>query len=466
MPLVSKGSSASVENCVLACVADGETLREVCFSPDGTAVAFIASRDAGHWVRNANGTRVGYDAARNLVVGPGGETTACIALIGDRALVPINGVHHQTFRWVSEPLLGPDGRQAAFYGEHGQGACSQSTAGGSFCVVMGGVTRGPYESHGHMLFSQFDGRLVYTIQERGDSFVVCGSEESPHFDRVLRPELNVCDGSIWYWAYRSPKWLMVHNHEVVDTSDVCPVPYGPFLWSNGNHVAYWRCAETNWSLILNGQSVGTAPTPVGMINSIAVSDSGQVAYAFQSGGGVWVSVAGEKQGPFDAVGAPTFSPDGRRLAYIARRSHKSYLVLDGELWEPFEAILPEEGALSNYLEDVPVFSDDGSSVAYRARRGQSEYIVCDGEAGEPFDFVSGGPAFSPNNGHLVYATGESLKEYVVVDHHRSEPFNRIWSPSPESSLSLMWKPTFSADGNKVLFGALSEGQLLWRALSI
>ncbi len=218
--------------------------------------------------------------------------------------------------------------------------------------------------------------------------------------------------------------------------------------------------------MLNGQLVGTAQTPVGMINSIDVTDSGQVAYAFQSDGGVWISAAGEKQGPFDAVGAPTFSPDGRRFAYMARRSYASYLVLDGVPGEPFDAILPEEGDLSNYLEDIPVFRDDGLSVAYRACRGQSEYIVCDGEAGEPFGFVSGGPAFSPNNGHLVYAAGESLKEYVVVDHHRSEPFNRIWSPSPESSLSLMWKPTFSADGNKVLFGALSDGQVLWRALSI
>jgi hypothetical protein len=466
MKLVSKIASASVENCVLASVPDGEVLREVCFDPDGTSVAVITSKDAKHWVRNANGMRALYETARNLVVGPSGETTACVAHLRNKALVPISGVHQQTFRWVSEPVLSSDGKQAAFYGELGHGDSIHSTAGGSFYVVMGGLTRGPYESHGHMSFNPWDGRLVYTIQERGDSFVVCGAEAGPHFDRVLRPEFNVCDGSIWYWAYRSPKYLIVRNHEVIDTSDVCPVPYGPFFWSNGNHVAYWKSGEMNWSLMLNGQSVGTAQTPVGLINTIAVTNSGQVDYAFQSGGDVWINVAGEKQGPFDAVGPPTFSPDGRRLAYIARRSHTSYLVLDGVPGEPFDAILPEEGDLSNYLEDSPVFRDDGSSIAYRARRGQSEFIVCDGEAGEPFDFVSGGPAFSPSTGRLVYAAGESLKRYVVVDHHRSEPFNRVWSPSPESSLSLDWKPTFSADGNKVLFGALSDGQLLWRALSI
>jgi hypothetical protein len=466
MLLISKISSASVENCVLASVSDGEMLREACFSADGTAVAFIAARDARHWVRNANGTRAAYDDARNLVVGPGGETTACVARLGHNALVPINGAHQQAFRWVSEPVLGLDGKKAAFYGELSPGDNSHTPAGGSFYVVMGDLTRGPYQSHGHMFFNPMDGRLVYTIQERGDSFVACGAEEGPRFDRVWRPEVNVCDGSIWYWAYRSPKYLIVRNHEVIDTSDNLPIPYGPFFWSNGNHVAYWKCGEMNWSLMLNGQSVGTAPTPVGLINTIAVTDSGQVAYAFQTGEEVWISVAGEKQGPYDAVGPPTFSPDGRRLAYIARRSHTSYLVLDGVPGEPFDAILPEEGDLSNYLEDSPVFRNDGSSVAYKACLGRREFIVCDGEAGEPFDFVSGGPAYSPNTGHLVYAAGKSLKEYVIVDHHRSEPFNRIWSPSPESSLSLMWKPTFSADGNKVCFGALSDRQVLWRAFAI
>ena len=72
MQLISQFSSASVENCVLASVPDGERLREVCFSPDGTAVAFITSRDVEHSVRNANGTRAVYTDARNLVVGPGG----------------------------------------------------------------------------------------------------------------------------------------------------------------------------------------------------------------------------------------------------------------------------------------------------------------------------------------------------------------------------------------------------------
>jgi hypothetical protein len=162
MPLVSRISSASVENCILASVPDGETLREVCFSPDGAAVAFITSRDVEYWVRTANGTRAVYDDARNLVVGPGGESTACTVRLGHKALVPISGVHQQTFRWVSEPVLSPEGKQVAFYAELGHGEGSHSSAGGSFYVIMGGLTRGPYEANGHLSFNFLDGQLVYT----------------------------------------------------------------------------------------------------------------------------------------------------------------------------------------------------------------------------------------------------------------------------------------------------------------
>ena len=150
-----------------------------------------------------------YTDARNLVVGPGGETTACVARSRPYALVPINGADQQTFRWASEPVLSPDGIQTEYYGELSPGDNAHTPAGGSFYVVVGDQTRGPYESHGHMFFSPLDGRLVYTIQERGDSFVACGAEEGPRFDRVLQPEINMCDGSVWYWAYRSPKWLIV-----------------------------------------------------------------------------------------------------------------------------------------------------------------------------------------------------------------------------------------------------------------
>jgi hypothetical protein len=120
--------------------------------------------------------------------------------------------------------------------------------------------------------------------------------------------------------------------------------------------------------------------------------------------------------------------------------------------------------VSNYLEDTPTFGKDGTSIAYRARRGQKDLVVCNDRPGETFDFISGRPVFSPSTGRLVYAASASLKEYVVVDGARSEPFDHLWSPIPEVDLALMWKPAFSADGRRVVFGALTEGQFVWRGL--
>jgi hypothetical protein len=333
-------SSESAENLVIASLCPGETLREACFSPEGNAVAYITSSDRHYFVRNGNGTRVAYDDARSLVVGPGGETTACKARLGNEAFVPISGTYGRTFQWVSDPVLCPDGKSAAFYGMLADASSPYSSDDQSFFIVMGDALHGPYKSSGHLSFNPITGHMVYTIQRQGDSFVRGEGSEGPHFDRVLQPIFHPADGSLWYWAYRSPQWLLIRNHEVIDVSDECPVPGGPFFYTAGRHTSYWKCQRGRWTLTLNGRPVGAVERPLDIINSVAVTDSGQVAYAFQSVKGVWVNVDGQEQGPFDAVGAPTFSHDGARMAFLARRSDKSYLVLDGLAGEPFDAILP------------------------------------------------------------------------------------------------------------------------------
>ena len=65
----------------------------------------------------------------------------------------------------------------------------------------------------------------------------------------------------------------------------------------------------------------------------------------------------------------------------------------------------------------------------------------------------------------MYGCSEPGADLVVVNHIRSEPFERVWSTSidPEG-LTVMWQPTFAADGAKVVFGALAKGKLFWRAL--
>lgn len=457
------GVRVSTTECTLGSISDRETLREACFSPDGTAVAFIVTADGRYVVNNANGVRAVYDHAQHLVVGPTGKMTAHQARTGHQALVAINGVHDEGYRWVSDPILHPDGTATAFWAVPAVNSFG-SPYGDDYFVKRTGQTFGPYDSCGCLAFSRIDGRFMYSTQKQSDSFYVIDGSQGPRFDWVTWPAVKPDDGSIWYWGRRSDTWFLVREDSIVDKSESILVNCGPFF-GDKDLMAYWRSEGGRWFAIFNGEVVGTAEEPVDGIDSIAVSALGTIAYAAKAGDEIYVTVGKGRQGPFDAVGAMVFSPNGNRLGYMARSAARGYFVIDGERGEEFDAIMPEEGTHANYLEDVPYFNHNGSSFAYRARFGNKDFVVVDGEAGELFDGISGTPSFVPGSSSLVYGASQSLEEFFIIDGTRTESYERIWSPIPFSR-DLMWVPAFSHDAEKLVFGALSQGQLLWKVVSI
>jgi WD40-like Beta Propeller Repeat len=259
--------------------------------------------------------------------------------------------------------------------------------------------------------------------------------------------------------------MFIRDHQIMDTSLGNGIPAGPFFSPVGDHLSYWKCDGSRWAAVVDGNSVGLADRPVSCIQSIAVSASGHVAYAGHKDGAIYVVVDGEEQGPFDAVGSLIFSPDGERLAFVARRNDEGYLILDGTIVAHFEPSLPEEGLYADYVEDRPSFGRDGSSLACVAKKDDKMHVICNGEYGPPFVCISGAPKFSATTGSLVYGCAGPRSHSIVINHVRGEVFERIWSTSVDpDDLALMWQPTFSADGTKVVFGALAEGELLWRAV--
>ena len=99
------------------------------------------------------------------------------------------------------------------------------------------------------------------------------------------------------------------------------------------------------------------------------------------------------------------------MAYAAARGGKWRVVTDG-------IDGPEHDRIG---QDSVVFSPDSRRLAYIARRGRDsfvQFVVVDGVPGKPYDGIIGsGLAFSPDSKHVVYGTGRGGKGFVVVDGH-------------------------------------------------
>ena len=102
-----------------------------------------------------------------------------------------------------------------------------------------------------------------------------------------------------------------------------------------------------------------------------------------------------------------FSPDSKRVAYVANRDKQCFIVVGDVEGKPYEFI--KVGGI--------IFSDDSKRVAYVARRDEKEIVVVDGVEGKPFDYISDLSSLFSSGGKPV-----SYVSYIGV--RRSGPGQR------------------------------------------
>lgn len=117
------------------------------------------------------------------------------------------------------------------------------------------------------------------------------------------------------------------------------------------------------------------------------------------------------QAPYDRLGDPVFSPDGRRLAFRAQLGEARFVVVDGQPGTPYHRV------------SGPVFSPDSGHLAYWARDKGKEFVVLDGTPGPAFQGV-GLPAFAPD-GRLAYRFSDGRQWRVMVGTEPGPAFDDI-----------------------------------------
>ena len=208
------------------------------------------------------------------------------------------------------------------------------------------------------------------------------------------------------------------------------IEWGSFEFSDdGARTAYAARQDGKWQVVIDNRP-GPKYDGVDASSRIFTLNGTRTAYA-ASRDKKWRIVINGEEGPrYDDVSELIYSPDGRRMAYVAGRitgrfARDQSLVLDGQAgpWTSrigqLYAFCGSEAHVSSrefgYRSDLAngklaldhgnaygvVFSPDGKHVAYPAGNSNEVRVIQDGKPGPAYS-QTGTPVFSSDGEHLAY----------------------------------------------------------------
>jgi len=127
-------------------------------------------------------------------------------------------------------------------------------------------------------------------------------------------------------------------------------------------------------------------------------------------------VDGHESAQYDGLSALIFSPDGKRVAYVAIKGQKQMVVVDSQEGTEYDGIL---GAIA--------FSPNGQRVAFSAMRGKKKLVVVDGRESPPeYDEIGEGSlVFSPDGKRIAYTAARGNKWSVLLNNQESGAYDLI-----------------------------------------
>jgi hypothetical protein len=385
-------------------------------------------------------------AARNLALSPDAMRSAFVRAKDGGFCAVVDGAEGPAYEGVGRAgvVFSPDGKHAAY----------AARRQGKWRVVLDGKEGEPSDAVNDetLTFGAEGGRLAYVADRGGKASVVVDGQVGPPFDRVIDGTLAFSpDGThVAYAAADAGREFVVH--------DGAPGPryasVGPPRFStDGAHFAY-AAASDDWSAVVYDGGEAAPRYGGGAVQRLSVTlspDGRRLALVARGADGrERVVVDGNEGKPYEQVfeDSLAFSGDGARLAYVARRGGRSVVIADGT----------EVGAHDGVATGSVRFSPAGRRIAYVAERVGAGGVVrrcvaVDGAEGRDYDWVNSAPVFSPDGRHVACvaerrrASGEGFESLLVVDGAEAGAYP--W---------VRGDPVFALDGRRVAYLAAAPDE--------
>lgn len=313
------------------------------FSPDSKRIAYGA-KTGNKWFAVVDGNEEGpYDNMTTPVFSPDSRRVAYSVYDGNQAFMVVDGKKGKRYDLVSNPIFSPNSQRIAYFAKKND----------KYLVIIDGMDNGMEYTHilHPPVFSPNSKRIAYVVVKDNKFYPIINGIEGKKYDYESTKSFAGHSGidSILFSPDSKRFAYMVEDGEhafmVVDGVEGKKYDYIfnlPVFSPDSRSLAYHARLGKNFFVIIDGvegekyeNNIHGFPSknviiPQGMRWNIFSPDSKKVAFAVVGKKKVHIILNGKKIGHHEKVpGAVVYSPDSRRVAYIARDGDREYVVVVG-----------------------------------------------------------------------------------------------------------------------------------------